>query len=139
MKRTHERRTHERRTHERRTHEPNAREGMTLLELMVAVMLLGVGILGLAGFTLVTGKQLRGSGYQENAALVVQSRLDSLASIRCQALAPSGPQTGTALTLGVLEKWVVSDGNDIKTISDTVRFTGRTRPLIYNSIIPCRD
>jgi Tfp pilus assembly protein PilV len=112
---------------------------LTLIELMVAVMLLGIGVLGLAGFTLVAGKQMRGAGYQETAALVVQSRLDSLASIRCAALAASGTQTGTALTLGVTENWVIADGNDIKSISDTVRFKGRTRPLVYNSIIPCRD
>ncbi len=115
------------------------RRGLSLVEIMVAILLLGIGVLGLAGFSLAAGRQMKGAGYQETAALVVQSRLDSLASIRCNALAASGTQTGTATTMGVREAWVVADGNDIKIISDTVRFTGRTRPMIYNSIIPCRD
>ena len=118
---------------------PRPRRGLSLVEIMVAILLLGVGVLGLAGFSLAAGKQMKGAGYQETAAMVVQSRLDSLASIRCNALAASGTQTGSATTMGVKEAWVVADGNDIKIISDTVRFTGRTRPMIYNSIIPCRD
>jgi prepilin-type N-terminal cleavage/methylation domain-containing protein len=116
-----------------------ARDGLTVIEMMVAIVLLGVGMLGLAGFSFAAGKQARGATVQQTAALVVQSRLDSLASIRCVALASSGTQTGTATTLGVTEKWVIADGNDVKIISDTVRFAGRNRPLVYNSIIPCRD
>jgi hypothetical protein len=70
---------------------------------------------------------------------MVQSRIDSVASIRCEALAPSGTQTGTAVMLGVYEKWSIADGNDIKILTDTVTFLPRSRPLVYRSIIPCRD
>lgn len=106
---------------------------------MVAIMLLSFALLGLAGFSLTIGRQYRSSGMQQTAALVVQSRLDSLASITCTLLAPSGTQTGSAVTMGVQEKWVITDGNDIKTIVDTVRIPGRNTPLVYRSIIPCRD
>jgi type IV pilus assembly protein PilV len=116
-----------------------ARRGLTIIEMMVAIVLLGVGMLGLAGFSLAAGKQARGASLQQTAALVVQSHLDSLASIRCNNLAATGTQVGSATTLGVKEKWVIADGNDIKTITDTVRFSGRNKPLIYKSIIPCRD
>jgi type IV pilus assembly protein PilV len=115
------------------------RNGLTVIEVVMAMMLLGFGLLGLAGVSLSVTKQYRSSTYQETAALIVQSRLDSLASIRCQALAASGTQTGTATKNGVTEKWVVADGNDVKLISDTVRFPSRTRALVYKSIIPCRD
>jgi type IV pilus assembly protein PilV len=116
-----------------------ARRGLTIIEMIVAIILLGIGMLGLAGFSLVAGNQMKGASMQETAALVVQSRLDSLASINCAALAPVSTQTGTASTLGVTEKWMVADGNDIKTILDSVRFKGRSRALVYQSIIPCRD
>lgn len=115
------------------------RRGMTIVELMVAILVLSVGLLGVAGFSFTMTKQLQASGLQGTAALVVQSRLDSVASIKCDNLAPSGPQTGTALTMGVTEKWVITDGNDIKTLFDTVTFAGRTNPLVYKYIIPCRD
>ena len=123
----------------RRQRRSASRDGMTLIELMVAIILLGVGMLGLAGLSVTVAKQQRGGSLQETAALVVQSRLDSLSSIQCAMLAPSGTQTGTATTMKVKEKWVVTDGNDIKTIADTVTFAGRTMPLVYKSVIPCRD
>ncbi|HEX9565713.1 MAG TPA: hypothetical protein VF981_17160 [Gemmatimonadaceae bacterium] len=116
-----------------------ARQGMTVIEVIIAMMLLSFGLLGLAGFSLAVSRQYNSSTMQETAALTVQSRFDSVASIRCQALAPSGTQTGTAVARGVTEQWVIADGNDIKIITDTVRFAPRTRPLVYRSIIPCRD
>ena len=123
-----------------RLQKPNAaRKGMTIIEVIVAMMILTFGLLGMAGFSITLTKQFKTSGKQEAAALMVQSRIDSVASIRCQALAPSGPQSGTLTMLGVTEKWVISDGNDIKILDDTVTFTPRTRPLAYRSIIPCRD
>ncbi|HWP71954.1 MAG TPA: prepilin-type N-terminal cleavage/methylation domain-containing protein [Gemmatimonadaceae bacterium] len=118
---------------------PRKREGMTIIEVIVAMMILTFGLLGMAGFSLTVTKQFKASTKQEAAALMVQSRIDSLASIRCQALAPSGPQTGTLVNLGVTENWVIADGNDIKILTDTVTFSPRTRPLVYRSIIPCRD
>ena len=112
---------------------------MTIIEVIVAMMILTFGLLGMAGFSMTLTKQFKASTKQETAALMVQSRIDSVASIRCQALAPSGPQTGTLTSLGVTEKWVISDGNDIKILIDTVIFAPRTRHLVYRSIIPCRD
>jgi prepilin-type N-terminal cleavage/methylation domain-containing protein len=115
------------------------RRGLTIIEVLVAILLLGVGLLGLAGYTVASSKQYRGATLQQRAALVVQSRFDSLTSIQCTLLAPGGPQSGSATNMGVNERWSVVDGNDIKVITDTVRFAGRTIPLAYRSIIPCRD
>jgi type II secretory pathway pseudopilin PulG len=117
----------------------NKREGMTIIEVIVAMMVLTFALLGMAGFSLTVTKQFKDSTKQEAAALMVQSRIDSVASIRCQALAPSGPQTGTLVAMGVSEKWVIEDGNDIKILTDSVIFAPRTRYLVYRSIIPCRD
>jgi Tfp pilus assembly protein PilV len=116
-----------------------ARAGMSIVELIVAIVLLGVGLLAMASLSVVMSAQTRVSQTQQVAAMVVQSRLDSLASIHCQSLASSGTQTGTTVTRGVTEKWSVADGNDVKVIRDTVTFKGRKKPIAYLSIIPCRD
>jgi Tfp pilus assembly protein PilV len=116
-----------------------ARAGMSIVELIVAIVLLGVGLLAMAALSVVLSAQTRHSRTQQVAAMVVQSRLDSLSSIHCQNLASSGTQTGTTITRGVTEKWSIADGNDTKIIRDTVTFTGRKNPLAYISIIPCRD
>ena len=112
---------------------------MTIIEVIVAMMILTFGLLGMAGFSLTMSKQFKASTKQEIAALRVQSRIDSVASIHCQALAPSGTQSGTYVNRGVTEKWYISDGNDIKILLDSVIFAPRTRYLVYRSIIPCRD
>ena len=128
-----------RRLTRRRRGVPGARKGVAIIEVIIAMMVLTFGLLGMAGFSLTITRQYKSSTKQETAALLVQSRIDSVASIRCQALAPSGPQTGTLTRLGVTEKWVIEDGDDIKTLYDTVTFSPRTRPMAYRSIIPCRD
>lgn len=116
------------------------REGMTLIELMLAIVLLGVGLLGMAGISLTVTRQFGSAARQADAAMVVQSRVDSLASVACASLAPSSsPVTGTTVTRGITERWRISDGNDIKTLTDSVTFKGRVRPLVYTSIYPCRD
>ena len=116
-----------------------ARKGMTIIEVLVAMMILTFGLLGMAGFSLTMTKQFKAASKQETAALMVQSRIDSVASIRCQNLAPSGTQTGTYVYQGVTEKWSIADGNDIKVLTDSVIFPPRTRYLVYRSIVPCRD
>ena len=118
---------------------PRNRKGISIIEVIIAMIVLTFGLLGMAGFSLTVTQQYKASTKQETAALLVQSRIDSVASIRCQALAPSGTQSGTLTTLGVTEKWSIVDGNDIKTLTDSVTFTPRTKPLVYRSIIPCRD
>lgn len=117
----------------------SARKGVTIIEVIIAMIVLTFGLLGMAGFSLTVTKQFKASSKQETAALLVQSRIDSIASIRCELLAPSGTQTGTLTVLGVTEWWTLEDGNDIKTLTDSVIFAPRTRPLVYRSIIPCRD
>ncbi len=116
-----------------------SRDGMSLIELMVAIVILGVGMLGMAGISLTVTKQFSSASRQSDAAMVVQSRMDSLASVSCQGLAASGTQTGTTVTRGITEKWRITDGNDIKTVIDSVTFTGRKKVLVYTSILPCRD
>lgn len=115
------------------------RKGMTLVELLVAMILLGVGLLALAGLSLVLNAQARSARLQQVASMAVQSRIDSLSSIRCQALAPSGTQSGIAVANGITERWQVTDGNDVKMIRDSVTFKPRKNALVYLSIIPCRD
>ena len=109
---------------------------MTLVELMVAIMVLAIGLLALAGVAGSVGRQISGGALQTKAALSVQSRFDSLSSLDCTTLAASGTATGVA---GLTETWEVTDGNDIKTITNTVTLKGRTKPLIYATVIPCRD
>jgi prepilin-type N-terminal cleavage/methylation domain-containing protein len=117
------------------------RRGFTIVEVIVAIMILAIGVLGLAATSGVVTRQLGRGNLQTIASTVAQSRFDSLASVPCANLAPTSGvnQTGTANTRGIRESWVISDSNDMKAIVDTIRFTGRTNALVYVSLLPCRD
>jgi prepilin-type N-terminal cleavage/methylation domain-containing protein len=115
------------------------RAGLTLVELLVAMMILTIGLLGLASIAAVSAKLVRGGATQTVAASIAQSRFDLLTSARCSAIANQPRVVGTATTRGIRERWVVDDGNDVVYVTDTVRVPGRAAPLVYLSVIPCRD
>ncbi len=116
-----------------------SRAGFTLVEVLVAIVLLAVGLLSLAGLAVTAARTTRQGGTQTVAATLAQSRFDSLASLPCQTLAVSGPISGTATFRGIRERWVVRDGRDVKRLTDSLTVPGRTRPLVYESVIPCRN
>ena len=115
------------------------RRGFTLVEMIFAVLMLGIGLLSLAGLAVTSARMTTGGGRQMTASAFAQSRFDSLASQPCANLAPNGPQTGrTTAVRGLRESWAVTDGNHVKNLVDTLWVTGRAKPLVYLSAIPCR-
>jgi type IV pilus assembly protein PilV len=115
------------------------RAGLTIIEVVIAIIVLSVGLLALAGLGASASRTIRGGRDQTLAAAVAQSRFDSLASVPGAQLAVAAPTVGAAETRGVRERWVVTDDRNLKRVADTVRVPGRTRPLVYISVIPCRD
>ena len=118
-----------------------ARRGFTLVELMVAIIILAVGILGLAGTSAVITRQMGSASKQTVAATIAQSRFDSLSSIDCAGLAPAGgTSSGTSTNArGISERWRVADGNDVKILTDSITIVGQRRVLVYESYMSCRD
>lgn len=130
-----ERRSSERRSSKRRTPE---RRGITLVEILIAVIVLVVGVGGLLSTSGAVAKQMTGGGSQTVAAGIAQARLDSLTSLSCASL-DAGAQSGTTMQRGVRESWTVTDGRNIKTIDVRVVVPRRTQELRYQMVIPCRD
>jgi len=115
-----------------------AREGVTLVEILVAVVMLTVAVGGLLGSSAAVANQMGGGVRQTVAAGVAQARLDSLTSLSCAQLA-AGAATGYSSTRGVQESWTVTDGRNIKTIAVNIQIPRRTKTLVYSMVIPCRD
>ena len=112
---------------------------MTIVEVLVAMFLLTVGLLALAGLAASASKAVRAGGVQTVASALAQSRFDSLSSVPCAALATAVPTRGTATTRNIRESWVVTDGRNVKRLADTLRVPGRRTPPVFVSVIPCRD
>lgn len=112
--------------------------GFTLVELLVAVMVMSVGILGLASTAGVVTRLMSGAARQTIAANVVQARFEMMRNRSCASL--SG---GSAITRRVRERWGVSfPSSTLALVVDTASFaTMSGRPSIahvYRSYLPCR-
>ena len=113
------------------------RRGFTIVELIVTMLVLTVGMLGLAATAGVITKQMGNGSRNTMGAVQAQALMDSLASINCTTLGTT--HTDSASLRGVKQKWTVTDGNDIKNVVDSVFIKGRRLPFVYRSIISCRD
>lgn len=111
------------------------RAGFTIVELIVAMLMLTIGLLGLAGVGAVVLKQMRGGTYQTIAASIAQSRFEQFEGDPCASIA-----SGTATVRGMTETWTASAvGLRAKTIRDTVTFVGPsgTRKVGIHTVVAC--
>lgn len=113
----------------------SSRKGFTLVELIVAMLMLTIGLLGLAGVGAVVLKQMRGGTYQTIAASIAQSRFEQFEGDPCGSIA-----SGTATVRGMTETWTASAvGLRAKTIRDTVTFVGTsgTKKVGIHTVVAC--
>ena len=110
------------------------RKGFTIVELVAAILILVVGVLGLASTAAVVMRQINGSSMQTRAAMLAQSRLERMRSINCNALA-----NGTATTNGITETWRFGLANRAAWMIITVSWLerGTTRTVTFTSQRPC--
>jgi Tfp pilus assembly protein PilV len=117
---------------------PRSRDGITLVEILFAVIMLAVAVGGLLGSSASVARQMGGGSTQMVAASLAQARLDSLTSLSCAQLAAGAAYGGTNQR-GVQESWTVTDGRNIKTIDVRITVPRRVNQLRYQMVIPCRD
>jgi type IV pilus modification protein PilV len=114
-----------------------ARAGFTLVELVVAILVLTIGLLGLASTAAVVTRQMGSAAQQTIAAQTAQSRFEQLRSnYNCAALSDGSANAGKNVT----ETWTVTNGTGVVTIRDSVayRVRGQAKYQIYRSMLPCK-
>lgn len=112
-----------------------ARGGFTIVELLVALMIFAVGMLGLAATAGSVTRMMGGAKRQVIAATVAQTRLERLRSSPCASIAG-----GSDTTRGIASTWTVSAVTRGMNITETVRFQtsrGVTRTRTYTTTIAC--
>lgn len=119
---------------QRRITSVRARRGFTLAELIIAIVILVVGVLGLASTAAVVMKQITASSMQTRAAIMAQSRLERLRAMPCANMAD-----GTASSNGITETWRVTVSARTATLVDVVTWAERsvTRTVTFTSERPC--
>lgn len=112
-----------------------SRRGFTLVELIVAMLMLTIGLLGLAGVGAVVLKQMRGGTYQTIAASIAQSRFEQFEGDPCASIVD-----GTATVRGMTENWkTAAMGLRARAVRDTVTFMGSsgTRKVGIHTVVAC--
>jgi prepilin-type N-terminal cleavage/methylation domain-containing protein len=128
-----------------RGHHPGAsragRRGFTIVEVVVALVILSVGVLALAGSSAVVMRQMTTGARTGQAASLAQSRFEQFASrASCNAIVAVGGSTGgTATSRGIEEGWRVTrpTSSGTVTVRDSVRVPRAKKYVIFESEIRC--
>ena len=117
-----------------------ARAGFTLVEMMVAIVILSVGLLGLAGTSAVVTRQVGGGANFAMAGQVAEARMERLRSLGCSKIT-----NGTATTRRVREHWIKgAKVNRVLWVTDTVVYSvagsrNSSTKQVYTITVPCTD
>jgi prepilin-type N-terminal cleavage/methylation domain-containing protein len=109
--------------------------GFSLAEVMIAMVILTVGVLGLAASSAAITKMSSEGGRSGGSAAVAESRIEALSATPCANIASSGSATTGKFT----ESWTVTTASLLKTVTVTVSYpSGRaTRTSTYVAYISC--
>jgi prepilin-type N-terminal cleavage/methylation domain-containing protein len=78
-------------------------DGFTLVEVLIALVVLGTGILGLATSAALVSRLVGNGSRMTVAATVATARLEQLRSLPC-----AGVAAGSAVTRGIEERWTAT-------------------------------
>lgn len=109
--------------------------GFSLIELIVAILILTVGILGLAATAGQVQRMVGWGGRYGGSAMVANMQLETLRATPCASLAASGTATKGIYALS----WTVASSGNLRTFTLTVTYpNGRsTRNDVYESQRSC--
>jgi prepilin-type N-terminal cleavage/methylation domain-containing protein len=113
-----------------------SRGGFTIIELVVAIIIMTVGVLAIATSSAGVAKQMRAGNQSALASVIAQSRLETIRSLGCSSLSD-----GSAATRGMTEKWnIVWLSTRTRVVTESVTYVPRakvTRTLALRSVVPC--
>ena len=112
------------------------RSGFTLVEMMVAVMILAIGLLGMASTSAFVVRQVGGGSQQTVAANVIQSRLEWMRTLPCASFNTEK----NVVTRNVKETWRPgATVNNVLTIDYVAKYpvNGSEKRQDLKVMIPC--
>lgn len=113
----------------------NAPGGFSIVEAVIATLLLTVGVLALAGTSGAVNRLGTEGAEQTGVAALAQRRVETLQATRCSQLAG-----GSATSGRYTETWTVHPrGTGVYDVAVTVRFVsrGRARAASFYTVIRC--
>ena len=117
-------------------------QGFTLIELVIAVMMISVGVIALLQIAGASTVMLREGRVRTRATAVAASRLDSLRLVGASTSPSCTSLTGGSAThpSGVTETWTVTGTGRSRTVADMVTISkgrGLVGQMSFQSTIYC--
>ena len=112
---------------------PHVRKGLTLVEVIVAMLVFTVGALGLAAGSAVVARQIASTTLRANAMTIARSRAERASAQGCSA-----STSGEERRLGVRSVWR-SSGGSVVTLDQTLEWSTQSgvRSDRFLSSVPC--
>ena len=110
------------------------RRGGTLLELLVALVLLNLALVSLAAVGAATARRIGDAGRRSRATIAATNRLERLAVLPCAAM--SGGEA--KLERGVTETWTATRVGPSMDLSDSIEIAVRVpEQIVVRRRAPC--
>jgi len=103
-------------------------KGFTLIEVLVALVILSFSLLALAGLMVTTTKNNAFGGHMTEAATFAQDKLEELRAIKWENLFDGNntDQQGGSTGINYTRNWKVTTNGSLKTITIDVNWNDRT-------------
>ena len=110
------------------------RRGVTLIEIIVALVLFQIAMLALSATTIVAARDLAAATRRARALELAERRVARLRPAAC-----AGPQSGFSATDGLREFWSVESSGRVRFIRDSVelRLSRGTESLVVRAWVHC--
>ena len=110
------------------------RPAFTLVELLIAIVVLTIGLIALAATAGLVASRVGDGGRLTTAAHVARSILDSLTATNCEAVT-----SGAELRGGVTATWSASRDSSTTLVNLDVRYNVRrgARTDSFRALVPC--
>ncbi len=116
--------------------DPRSRSGYTLIELLVALVLLDCGLLAIVGSGAVIARAARTATRRAEVIALAQSRLEQIAAAPC-----SGVTSGSRQTADSRERWTVAPDTigQTREMDVTIEYAdgAKWRSIALHSRAPC--
>lgn len=112
------------------------RRGTSLVEVLIAAVMMTVAVLGLLGSSTSVSQQMGAGRRQMMAASIAQRRLDSLQSVPCSAL--SATPSGSGVSSGIRESWTVTGTGATRQVELRLVLPRLNVPYVYTTLVPCQ-
>jgi type IV pilus modification protein PilV len=106
-------------------------KGFTLIEVLIALVILSVAFLGLAGLMVQTTKNNSFGGRMTEAATFAQDKLEELRAVSWVTITSgSDRKTGSAIGTDYARNWDVATNGNLKTITITINWNDKANHSI---------